>query len=350
MTNKKIIWTFVAILFLLLSLILSFFTYKIIISPDYFQNIILQKEKYDLGLKDDEANLVSRHIDGVLVQAGEENYYPLGIMIDNHIDARPCLGLSGANLVIEAEAEGSITRYLAFFADNKELAKIGPIRSARPYFIDYARELSALYAHVGGSPEALALMKKDNVLHINEFYNGDYFWRADNNFAPHNVYISSANLYKYLEKKNLKQGKFFPWIYKDDLSKDKRAATSSIKIKFGDEAYNVAWEYDYANNSYLRYLAGEIHREADNQVISAKNVAVVKVKGEIIDELMRLELNTIGTGTAIVCLDGECSEGTWKKNSSTARIRFYNKDNNEFNFNRGTTWIEIVRNGKEIIY
>ncbi len=350
MKNKKIIWIFITILFLLLSLILFFFTYKIITSPNYFQNKILNRQNYDLGVEKNTDNFISRYIDGVLVEAEQENIYPLGIMIDNHLDARPSSGLAKANLVIEAEAEGSITRYLAFFASGEEIKKIGPIRSARPYFIDYARELSALYTHVGGSPEALALMKKNNTLHINEFYNGEYFWRDENSFAPHNVYSSTANLYSYLELKELEVGKFFPWLYKDDLNKDKRPATSTISINFGYDEYNVIWQYDYANNSYIRYLGGEIHREIDNQIISTKNIAITKVNGMVIDELMRLKMGTIGTGTAIVCLDGQCQEGTWKKDSATARLRFYSKEGSEFMFNRGTTWIEIVRPEKEILY
>jgi hypothetical protein len=351
-SNKsKILWSFTAILFLLLSLILIFFTFKIITSPDYFQENILNNKKFDLGLnKNIDQNLISRNIDGVLVEQGKENYYPLGIMIDNHVDARPSSGLSNANLVIEAEAEGSITRYLAFFADSKEINKIGPVRSARPYFIDYARELSALYTHVGGSPEALALMKKDNVLHLNEFYNGSYFWRDDNGSAPHNVYTNSQNLYDFLVLKELKAGKFFPWFYKDDLDKIKRPATSSIEINFGYDEYNVIWQYDYANNEYIRYLGGEIHREADNQVVSTKNIAIVRVKGEVIDDEMRLKVETLGTSTAIICLDGKCNEGIWKKDSPSARLRFYTKEGTEFLFNRGTTWIEIVRNGKEVVY
>ena len=112
-------------------------------------------------------HLTGRYLDGVMVEVGEENNYPVAVMIDNLKEARPQSGLSKASVVYEAEAEGRITRYLAIYAGGKDVGEIGPIRSARSYFVDWAEEFSAAYIHCGGSPDALVKISKDNVFDFN---------------------------------------------------------------------------------------------------------------------------------------------------------------------------------------
>jgi hypothetical protein len=100
-------------------------------------------------------------------------------MIDNSVFARPPSALSRAGLVYEAEVEGNATRLMAIFSSGKDLNEIGPVRSARPYFIEWAKEFGAPYVHCGGSPEALAILAKGGIIDINEFYGGAYFWRDE---------------------------------------------------------------------------------------------------------------------------------------------------------------------------
>ncbi len=341
------LWVFMMLLFFFSSLALAYGTYYVISLPGSSLMNPLGSISAYFGQHAENTHLppdnrVPRHIDGVLVEPGAENIYPVGVMIDNHSDAWPQAGLAHANLVIEAEAEGGITRYLAFFASSDSPEKIGPIRSARPYFMEWARELSALYTHVGGSPAALAEMNVENVLHINEFYQGEYFWRSDDKLAPHNVYTSSENLYKYLDAKNLNEGKYFGWQFKDEAGTAARPASSTIAIGYRLKGYNVEWRYDNDSNTYSRYVGGDRHLDADGTPIMAKNVIIQVIPAEVIDNELRLEMNTVGTGTAAVCLDGECHNATWQKNSVAERTRFY-EDGNEAVFDRGTTWIEVVR-------
>lgn len=315
----------------------------------------------------DNKNKAVRMIDGAYVEEGHENIYPIAIMIDNHPDARPSYGLDAAQLVIEAEAEGGITRYMAFFAGNENVKKIGSIRSARPYFIDWANELSALYAHVGGSPEALAKMVKEKVLHINEFYNGTYFWRDTEKNAPHNIYSSLANLRKYLEKKELDKPEYFIWKYKDESSvveamedkptvaeamadKEEEAHKENITIDFLLSEFKVDWKYIPEQNSYLRYIGGKKQLVGDNKEIFAKNVIIQYIDSEVLDEEMRQEFQHIGEGESLICMDGVCAKGFWKKKDSNSRTKFYNLEDNEFEFNRGTTWIEVVNPAYEVEY
>ncbi|NIA18445.1 MAG: DUF3048 domain-containing protein, partial [Actinobacteria bacterium] len=258
-------------------------------------------------------------------------------------------GLAQANLVYEAEAEGGITRFLAVFADGRDLDKIGPVRSARPYFVDWARELSALFIHVGGSPEALAKISKENIFNLNEFYQGGYFWRGNGNGAPHNVYTSSDNINKYLESKDAEDGKFLSWQFKDGGERKELSSTGEIAINFELPGFAVKWKYDGENNDYIRYMDGQIHKDADGNEIKAKNVVIQYVEARVIDEKLRLKMEHIGEGEALVCLDGKCEEGKWRKKTGASRTRFYKKDGKEFIFNTGATWIEAVRPEIEVI-
>lgn len=307
----------------------------------------LEKTEKEIN-SEDNVNTKERLIDGVYVKDGDENIFPLAIMIDNHSKARPPSGIDKANLVFEAEVEGGITRYLAIFASRDEIPEIGPIRSARPYFIDWVHEFSALYAHVGGSPEALVKIKQDNIFDINEFYNEHYFWRSNHFDRPHNVFTSSEKLRKYIREKKSKdasreeKGNFFPWKFKDDKSKDKLASSSKISIKFKLDAYAVDWVFDKENNNYIRYQNKKPHYVRSGEIINAKNIVIEYADATVIDDKLRLKMEVGGEGKALICLDGECREARWKKKTKASKTRYY-IDGEEVEFNRGTTWVEVLR-------
>jgi hypothetical protein len=286
-----------------------------------------------------------RKIDGVMVEPGQENIAPVAVVIDNHPDSRPPAGLGLAQLVYEAEAEGGLTRYLAFYAGGEEIKEIGPVRSARPYFLDWAAEFGAVLSHCGGSPEALARLQEGEVTDMNEFYEGEYFWRSDERAAPHNVMTSSELLNKYLAKEEKGKGDYFSWQFAAETATTS-TATSSVNIK----KYTVEWVYDNESGDYIRALGGKIHADADGKAIKAKNVIVMFAEMTVLDELLRLEIKTLGQDRAIVCLSGECGEGEWRKPSKTSRTRFYNNEGNEFIFNPGATWIEVVSLDAEVVY
>jgi hypothetical protein len=295
------------------------------------------------------ASCVRQYLNGSYVTQEKENIYPLAVMIDNHPDARPAYGLSQADVVYEAEAEGMITRYLAIFAGGEEIKKIGPVRSARPYFVDWAKELSAVFIHCGGSPEALAKIAKENMFDLNEFYNGNYFWRANDILAPHNIFTSSDTLNKYLENKNLAAGKFLKWEFKNDSPSGNEQ--NNIKIGFKYPNFVVEWRYNKEDNQYIRYLGGEKQKDGNNdEEIKAKNIIIQYQKTEVIDDELRLKIDTTGSGQTLICLDGNCQRGEWRKNNSSGRTRYYYEDGEEVRFNGGKIWVETIRPDSEVNY
>ncbi len=337
-------WKAFDLLLLVVALAVSWWGYRVITeyyqkSQSQFQQWVAEKSQTP---PEQCQNCKHKDLDGRLVEP-DYQYYPVAVIIENHTDARPQAGLTQASVVFEAEAEGGITRFLAVFDSNLLPDKIGPVRSARPYFLDWAKEFSALLVHVGGSPEALVRIIKENILSLNEFYNGDYFWRASERSAPHNVYTSKNRLIKYLEKRQLGTAKFLPWEFKSDAPFAERPTSTVVKINFFLPAYRVKWIYDHQANDFVRYVGGVVQRDEGGQEIRAKNLAIAQTKAEVIDEELRLKMGNIGDGKAIVCFDGRCQDALWVKRAPTSRLRFYDSTDKEIKFNAGVTWIEIVK-------
>lgn len=292
-----------------------------------------------------------RLLDGLDVDDENKANLPVfAVQIENMIEARPLSGVSKANLVYEAISEAGITRLLAFYNSDNSVEEIGPVRSARPYYIDWAEEYGALYAHSGGSPEALSIVPNYEILDLNEFSNGKYFWRSRARYAPHNLYTSTELL---AEAFNIKGGEiksdFDAWQFKDEKKLDERPAESKmVKIYFSTKIYEAGWRYDPEKNNYLRYQADKVQKDKDGSEVRAKNIVVQFVDMKILDSVGRKRVETIGSGDAIVFQDGEKIEGEWRKEKKGDRTKFYDKSGQEIKFNPGITWIEVAPIGTEV--
>jgi hypothetical protein len=292
-----------------------------------------------------------RLLDGVGVDTEEEaNPSVFAAQIENMIDARPLSGVARANLVYETLAEGGITRLMALFVADSEAPEIGPIRSARLYFMDWAEEYGALYAHSGGSPEALGAMPKYEIFDLNEFSNGGYFWRSKTRYAPHNLYTSTKKLSEaFADKGGKAKSNFDAWQFKEEVELTGRPAEErKIIIPFSTRTYEVSWQYSRKTNDYLRYEAGIIQQDRDGLEVKAKNVVVQFAKIVSIDAIDRKKITTIGKGEAIVFQDGLRIDGIWEKEAKGGRTKFYDSAGVEIKFNPGVTWVEVVPIGTEI--
>jgi len=285
-------------------------------------------------------------INGLLVNPDLAARRPIAVMVENHPDARPQSGLTDADLVYETLAEGGITRFMAVYQTQKS-PNIGPVRSARVYFADFANELGAVYAHVGGNSDALANIRANvynNISDADQFFNDPYFHRIKSRFAPHNVYTSTDKLKALMAAhKYDDQATFRSWLFKDDAA----AATSSastINIDFSQPSFAVAWHYNRTDNSYKRFLAGKPHKDLDiGKQITAKNIIVqfVNISPSQTDTILSINMDLVAGGKAKIFLDGKETDALWKKQTDD-RTRYYTLDGNEISFNRGATWIEIV--------
>ncbi len=274
-----------------------------------------------------------------------------GVMVDNHVDAWPQAGIEKAFLVIEAPVEAGISRFLAFFSDDQDVDKIGPVRSARPYFLDWNNELDGLYVHVGGSDSALDQIGSGGTFDLNQYWFDSYFWRVLNRYAPHNVYTSTKLLKRYVGAK--KEAGVAPrrlyeiWKFKDaDLSVEPEV--KNISVTFDAPSYVTQWNFDPEARRYLRAQSGSVHLMEDKTQISSDNIVVIVTDVEILDSVGRRSIRTTGEGKVFLFRDGKQFEGIWKKESESNRLRFYNTDGNEFELNAGVTWIEVISDESDL--
>lgn len=275
---------------------------------------------------------------------------PVAIMIENLPSVRPQSGMSGASVVYEALAEGGATRFMAVYpgAGSSSLSKIGPVRSARSYYLEWASEYGPLYGHAGGSPDALQAILDFHMKDLNGIgREAKYFWRDRGISAPHNLFTSNELLTRALSDTNLVKGRptFRAWSFKDEASLAERPPSGQfVRVQFSGYAFAAEWRYDQATNMYLRFNAGQIHTDAlTGEQLRAKNV-IVQVLPPIlgVGALGRLTLDVHGSGKAFIFRDGKEIIGMWQKPDRLSRTVFFDEAGNEVQINRGATWIEVV--------
>lgn len=269
----------------------------------------------------------------------------VAVMIDNSAEGRAMQsGLEKARLIWEAPVEGGRSRLLAIFSLADENMTIGPVRSARPYFLTWAGEMNALYAHVGGSDQALADIKSKKIFDLNEFYRGQYFWRDSNRPRPYNVYTDLVTLAKAFNQEQTKQNwqekELTPWLFKDKKENLPITSTPKAVIGFGPGSV-VTWKHSPEKNVYERYLGNNKQYFGEGRVITADNVVVLEAEMAVLDDVGRLRVQTLGDGPVRVYRDGLEILGVWRKNSLSERIRFFDRENKEIVLNAGLTWIEV---------
>lgn len=274
---------------------------------------------------------------------------PIVVMIDNHPNAYPQSGLDKAAVVFEALAEFGLTRFMAVYAPGITPAatSIGPVRSARLYFVQWAMEFRGLYVHAGGAPQALELLQNTtSLVDVDALFRDRsiYFTRVSQRAAPHNLYTDSAALERAL-------GSLAPepftdpnigFLFKIDAPPDARPASRRIEYFFIYREDPAGWTYDPATNSYLRLRRGRPAVDAvTGQQLRVKNVVVMEVPEAPIpgDDKGRIEQMVIGSGRARVFFDGVEREVTWRKDAPESRLLFLDASGNEIAFNPGQIWI-----------
>jgi len=260
------------------------------------------------------------------------------VMIENSSDARPQSGLLQAGVVFEAIAEGGITRFLTLFQDT-EPDYIGPVRSVRPYYIQWLMGFDAGVAHVGGSGDALAMLKTLGVKDLDQFYNPGPYHRITSRIAPHNMYSSVAALRLLQESKGYTSN-YTGFVRKPEAKVATPNATG-IDFNISGSFYNPHYDYDAATNSYKRSEGGAPHVDAaTGQQLSPKVVVAL-----VMDQGSNGEYttyNTIGSGEADVFQDGTVQKGAWHKASNTDQMTFTDVNGAPLKLDPGQTWLSVV--------
>lgn len=294
-------------------------------------------------------------LDGTRAEPALAGRNPLAVVIENHTDARPQSGLTNASIVFEAIAEGGITRFLAVYGP-QDAQKIGPVRSARTYFVDWALGLGAYLAHVGGNIDALDQIRADNVLDLDQFANGKSYHREPRAgvATEHTMFSDTKTLFRLGEDKYGAQQNFTAYTFKEPLAKEKRPSGGSVTIDFSAPAYKVVYTYDTKTNTYKRALAGLAHKDAQNGTqVAPAVVAVIELNGNPITTRINeagWSFQTIGSGKSTIFQDGLVVKGTWKKTTKKERIQFQDENGKVLKFNPGQMWIEVISPGATFTY
>jgi len=266
------------------------------------------------------------------------------VMCDNMYKARPQSGLDKADVVYEIIAESGITRFMALFYRQK-VDEIGPIRSARSYFVKLAHGYNAPLAHAGGSAEALNLIATIKAKDLDEIYNsGGFFWRDKSRKMPHNLYSSTDKLLAGAKQRGYKMVP--PELSPIGTAWDGEAFTGAITLDYstGNYTYKVTWEYEPGKNRYARMINGEPHLMRDGTAIKADNVIVLVVKTttRVENGVPLSDVQIVGSGEVRYYLNGQKMTGSWEKQAASAPIRFFDEDGNFMKLKEGNTWIQVL--------
>ncbi len=293
-------------------------------------------------------NRVASPLTGLKVDSELAKRPVTGIMIENSPDARPQSGIQDAGVIFEAIAEGGITRFMTLYQEATP-QYIGPVRSLRPYYIDWATSFDASIVHIGGSPDALAQIRSSGK-DLDQFFNSGSFWREASRAAPHDVYTSFQRLDALNKSKGYTSSTFTSWPRKTD-QKLATPSAKSIDLAISSAAYNVHYDYDAASNSYLRSEGGAAHVATSSAngpgiQLAPKVVIAAVMPYSIVDSSGHSGYGVNGSGTVYVFEDGGVTMGTWSKVDRSSQLTFADAAGQPIKLNAGQTWVSAVQDGQ----
>ena len=274
------------------------------------------------------------------------NDRPIAVMIDNNTNALPHAGLSKAYMVYEIIVEGGESRLMALFK-GVNLDKIGPVRSSRHYFLDFAMENDAIYVHYGWSPKAESNIKSFGINNINGIINSEVFWRVKDKSAPHNAVTSTDKILKFAKEKGYRLTSNSESVLnysKDEVQLNNEINATEISIPFSES--NVSkWEYDAENKNYFRYSKGKQEVEWDSKSpVKFKNIIIEFMKNTKLQDNEnkdRQEIITTGINDGYYITNGKAIKIKCSKTSRSSKTKYLDESGNEIEVNDDNTFVEI---------
>ncbi len=281
------------------------------------------------------------------------NSRPYAVMINNNVSVWGYqAGLQDAYIIYEIIVEGGITRMMALFKD-QDTARIASVRSARHYYLDYALENDAIYAHIGWSPQAQADISSLKINAINADNSGAFTW--DNNLRriakEHRAYTTMEKLKAATSKKGYRtttdKGLLLTYQAKSiDLSSYEGViSANTVRIPYS-RTHLTSFGYDADRKVYKRYQNNTEHKDyVTGEQYTTKNIITYKVHNYALNDGSgkdRQGLNNIGSGEGYYISEGYAIPITWEKTSRSAKTIYKVKSTGkELVVNDGNTFIEI---------
>jgi hypothetical protein len=257
----------------------------------------------------------------------------VGVIVENHEDARPYQeGVNRALLVEEFPVEGFITRFALIFDADSFPARVGPVRSLRPYFIDALQPWASTVIHAGGSPEALERAKQGDITANNLLYFYSDADRDESIPAPHNLFLRRERAEELLNSP-LPGTRWPPYAIGDPWT---GSAATVIQLNFLNPAHDVTYSFSRLSDAYVR-SSGTVKRQG-----SPRNVLLLEVSVTEIGEEGRLTIPVMGRGRALLFHSGKVQEGWWKKTGLNDPFSFTGRDGKPLLFSPGQTWMTVL--------
>ncbi len=264
------------------------------------------------------------------------------VMVDNHSFARPQSGLAQADIIYEIEAEGSITRLMAlFYGDPPEF--VGPVRSARPYYLQIAKEWDAYYVHVGGCNDSFAKIVEWKIRDIDDTKGHSGFFLDNTRRRPHSTYL---NFEKALLGK-ADNGIFKDWGFIE--TPDEYEGYTEVSFSYNG-SNRVSYKWNDEEKVYFRYINNAVHVDRLGGQLKANNIIIQYANHRNLNTVLdHIWVDVIGNGKSEYFLGGQYFQGTWEKKNITAPTMFYDEHGNHIKLVEGQTWIQVLRPTIEIL-
>lgn len=276
------------------------------------------------------------------------NDRPIAVMIDNHSGAWPQANLNKAYMVYEIIVEGGETRLMALFK-GQNLEKIGPVRSSRHYFLDYALENDAIYVHHGWSPQAqsdIASLGVNNINGIQE--SSSSFWRVKDKSAPHNLFTSTESILKIAERKGYSKTSnkksVLNYVSNEVEMPSTAVNATSVTIPHSN-LQTVKYEYDEQSKTYKRYARNKLQTDyITGEPVTTKNIIITMCENYMLTDSEnkgRQGLKNIGTFKGYYITDGKAIEIQCIKNARDEQTVYKDLNGKEIEVNDGNTFVNI---------
>ncbi len=272
----------------------------------------------------------------------EREYKPVAVMIENSPACRPQTGLQAADVVYEAPVEGC-TRFMCIYNDNLP-EKVGPVRSARIYFIKAQQEWDSAYVHFGGASSGQANVYGSSSSHINtriDFIKGNYnsyYWRSREKSSPHNVFTNVEKCQSLMKEESTGRTLTFD---QDKVYEGKSITEVTLPFYSGE----VTYKYDSKKDKLIRYMNGkEFIDAATDSAVEVQNLVVQYHKFYHGNELYgRWLCDQLGSGKADFFIGGVHIEGTWSRKSYDSPTIYKDSEGNEIVLKRAIHGLHYIQ-------
>lgn len=292
--------------------------------------------------------MMRSYLTGEIIPVEDGADRPVALMIDNVPEALPQCGIGQASILYEAVVESDLTRLMAVFDKTSDIEKVGPLRSCRHNYLDFAYDESAVYGHFGWSYAAEERINNEG-LHTLKFMQGginSVYYRDNSRTAPHNVFTTGEMLEKAFSvfdaDTKLPEGfeGRLSFNTAGDVVHEEGQTAGKVDIALSSKSH---LEYDEANQVYTKFEYGHEHMDdVTGEALTFKNIIVEKAvytqyNGDILKDIA-----VVGSGDGMYISDGKAINITWKKDSATDRTKYYMEDGTELKLNVGKTYIAVV--------